>query len=104
MTIADSEVVRRALGGLAHGMYLMTSRFESKRTGLIVHSVQACAFDWLEMERLSTGARVLKGAPTVLDCEIFRHLDLEADHELYIGLVVGARLDGERVESKGALK
>jgi flavin reductase (DIM6/NTAB) family NADH-FMN oxidoreductase RutF len=51
-------------------------------------------FDCMPTLRLVTGAPVIAKASLVLDCEVVRHFDLEADHELYIGLVVGARVNG----------
>jgi flavin reductase (DIM6/NTAB) family NADH-FMN oxidoreductase RutF len=44
-------------------------------------------FDCVPTERLATGAPVLSRSMLVLDCEVVRHFDLEADHELFIGLV-----------------
>jgi flavin reductase (DIM6/NTAB) family NADH-FMN oxidoreductase RutF len=49
-------------------------------------------FDCVPLERLATGAPVLSRSPHVLDCEVLRHFDLEADHELYIGHVLAARV------------
>lgn len=40
---------------------------------------------------LATGSPVLTKSKLVLDCEVVRHFDLEADCELYIGAVVAAR-------------
>jgi flavin reductase (DIM6/NTAB) family NADH-FMN oxidoreductase RutF len=54
-------------------------------------------FDSLEVERLTTGAPVLRRSMAVLDCQVARHLDLESDHELYIGLVVGGRVYSHHV-------
>lgn len=42
-------------------------------------------------DTLETGAPVLKRCDYALDCEVVRHFDLEADHELYIGQVLGVR-------------
>ncbi|MBL9031487.1 MAG: flavin reductase [Phycisphaerae bacterium] len=53
-------------------------------------------FDGIEVERLRTGAPILRRAMLALDCEVYRHFDLEADHELYIGLVVGTRQQQRR--------
>lgn len=50
-------------------------------------------FDSFETERMATGAPVLKRASVVLDCEVVRHFDLEANHELYIGIVRAARCE-----------
>lgn len=47
------------------------------------------AFDMVE---LSTGAPIFAKSKLALDCEVVRHFDLEADHELYIGQVIAARV------------
>jgi flavin reductase (DIM6/NTAB) family NADH-FMN oxidoreductase RutF len=49
-------------------------------------------FDALDLDRLATGAPVPKRCSAALDCQVLRHLDVEADHELYIGLVVAGRV------------
>jgi flavin reductase (DIM6/NTAB) family NADH-FMN oxidoreductase RutF len=49
-------------------------------------------FDCVQTMRLATGAPVLARSPLALDCEVVRHFDLEADHELYIGLVVACHI------------
>lgn len=48
-------------------------------------------FDSVPVETMVTGSPVLKRSQLVLDCEVVRHFDLEADHELFIGLVVAGR-------------
>ncbi|MEM1331776.1 MAG: flavin reductase family protein [Planctomycetota bacterium] len=48
-------------------------------------------FDAIPHRSLGTGAPVLDQCVSALDCEVVRHFDLEADHELYIGQVVGFR-------------
>lgn len=56
-------------------------------------------FEVLGARRLATGAPVLPRSSVVLDCEVSRHLDLEADYEMYIGLVVATRFTTEpRIE------
>lgn len=45
-------------------------------------------FDLLEVRTLVTGSPVLARAIVSLDCEVVRHYDLEADHEIYVGLVL----------------
>jgi flavin reductase (DIM6/NTAB) family NADH-FMN oxidoreductase RutF len=47
-------------------------------------------FASLRVRRLKTGAPILTASRLALDCEVARHFDLEADHELYVGLVVAA--------------
>lgn len=49
-------------------------------------------FDSLETLRLITGAPIPARSLAALDCEVFRHLDVEADHELYIGRVLAGRI------------
>jgi flavin reductase (DIM6/NTAB) family NADH-FMN oxidoreductase RutF len=138
--------LRRAVGRLPTGLYVMTAAFENKRSGTLVTSVGRCAdepllicvasrkghpieplirdshrfavclleiedkltarhfehpgtpedrvdpFDSLEVTHLVGHAPVLKKAALALDCDVFRHFDLDADHELYIGHVLGARV------------
>lgn len=48
-------------------------------------------FQTIAMDRLVTTSPCLRSALAVIDCELFRHLDLEAECEMYIGLVLAAR-------------
>ena len=48
--------------------------------------------DCVATERLVTGAPVLTRSTLALDCEVLRHFDLEADHELFIGLVRAVKI------------
>ena len=48
--------------------------------------------DTIPHETLATGSPCIKAAMAVLDCQVLRHLDVEADHELYIGHVVAGRI------------
>jgi flavin reductase (DIM6/NTAB) family NADH-FMN oxidoreductase RutF len=52
-------------------------------------------FDCVRSERLATGAPVIAASPLALDCEVIRHFDLEADHELFIGHVLAVRIGVE---------
>lgn len=49
-------------------------------------------FDCLAVDTLQSSSPMIKKSPLALDCEILRHFDLEADHSLYIGRVVAARV------------
>jgi flavin reductase (DIM6/NTAB) family NADH-FMN oxidoreductase RutF len=49
-------------------------------------------FDCMATERLVTGAPIIAKSGLALDCEVVRHFDLEADHELFIGLVRGVKM------------
>lgn len=55
-------------------------------------SREADAFDSLPVETLVSGSPVIKRSLLALDCEVVRHFDMEADHELYVGKVLAARL------------
>lgn len=55
-------------------------------------SEHASSFDSLPTERIVSQSPAIKRALVAIDCEVVRHLDMEADHELYIGLVLGARV------------
>jgi flavin reductase (DIM6/NTAB) family NADH-FMN oxidoreductase RutF len=58
------------------------------------HALREDPFDALEVCVLATGSPVLARAAAALDCEVVRHFDLEeADHELYVGRVVHARIN-----------
>ncbi len=51
-------------------------------------------FDSLSSITLATGAPLLERSRAMLDCEVVRHFDLEADHELYVGQVLAGRVNG----------
>lgn len=58
-------------------------------------------FDSLHTETLVSNAPVLKRSMLAIDCEVVRHFDMEADHELYIGRVLAAMRYGERTKHIG---
>jgi flavin reductase (DIM6/NTAB) family NADH-FMN oxidoreductase RutF len=41
----------------------------------------------LEVLRKATGSPILARCATYMDCELVRHLDVEGDHDIYVGLV-----------------
>jgi flavin reductase (DIM6/NTAB) family NADH-FMN oxidoreductase RutF len=49
-------------------------------------------FDTLQIERCVTNSPCLKNALVSIDCELFRHIDLEEECEMYVGLVLATRL------------
>lgn len=53
-------------------------------------AADADAFELMEHRGIVTGAPCLSRSVACLDCDVMRHFDLEADHEMYIGLIVGA--------------
>jgi len=68
-----------------------SQRLMSKKFDDPVRPRSGDPFDGLVLEPLVTGSPIPASAGLALDCEIFRHLDLEADHELYIGRVLAGR-------------
>jgi flavin reductase (DIM6/NTAB) family NADH-FMN oxidoreductase RutF len=44
----------------------------------------------LETRTLVTGSPLLGRSIVALDCEVLRHVDLEADFEIYVGQVLSA--------------
>ena len=77
------------------GSRLMHKKFGSEET--------ADPFDMLEVRTLITNAPLLTRSPVLLDCEVLRHLDLEADHEIYVGMVLSAVVRGVVVSPSDAL-
>lgn len=60
--------------------------------------------DLLEHTTLRTGSPCLLRAQCGIDCEVVRHLDLDGDHEMYIGQIVAVRSSDKAIESlNGAL-
>ncbi len=53
------------------------------------------AFELLENRTLATGSPCLGRALCCLDCDVMRHFDLEADHEMYIGQIMAAWIPGQ---------
>lgn len=48
-------------------------------------------FECFAVDSMPAGAPVLRKAALAIECEVFRHIDLETDHELFIGLVLSGR-------------
>jgi flavin reductase (DIM6/NTAB) family NADH-FMN oxidoreductase RutF len=49
-------------------------------------------FDCMPVEVLATGAPVIRRCSVAFDCEVVRHIDIEPDHELFIGAVRATRV------------
>lgn len=49
-------------------------------------------FDAFPTETLVTGSPVLLRSIVAFDCEVVRHFDLEADHELFVGQILASRI------------
>ncbi|HLP83881.1 MAG TPA: flavin reductase [Phycisphaerales bacterium] len=49
-------------------------------------------FDGIAVDRLQGGLPAVASSPVALECEIVRHIDLEADHQLYVGKITSCRV------------
>jgi flavin reductase (DIM6/NTAB) family NADH-FMN oxidoreductase RutF len=49
-------------------------------------------FDGVELAPLVSGAPILRKSAAALDCQIFRLVDLETDHQLIVGMVLAWRI------------
>lgn len=48
-------------------------------------------FDTIETDRLVSRSPCLRRSALSIDCELFRHFDLEVESAMYVGLVLAAR-------------
>jgi len=81
-----------AICGFSPDDRLLLHSFGSARTPLAAGD----PFDPLEIDHLTTAAPIPRRCIMALDCEVVRHLDVEADHSLYIGRVLAGRVYGGR--------
>ena len=49
-------------------------------------------FDAMPTENLGSGSPVPTRCAAAFDCEVVRHFDLDADHEIYVGQVLAVKL------------
>ncbi len=49
-------------------------------------------FDCLPVERLATGAPIVRRCLAAMDCEVARHIDIEVEYALYVGYVRASRV------------
>jgi len=59
-------------------------------------------FDCLPLETLVSASPAPTRTRMSIDCEVVRHFDLEADHSLYIGQVIAARVRANAATAKAA--
>ncbi|MEX0875977.1 MAG: flavin reductase family protein [Phycisphaerales bacterium] len=96
--IRDSRTF--AIGIVAPNDKLILRRFTSNDSPPDEHepSNGDDAFDAMPTKTLVTGAPVLTRCATWFDCEVMRRVDLEAESELFVGLIVAIYHNGERIE------
>lgn len=75
-------------------------RFADTAASARAESNNSDVFDPFPDRTLATGAPILERCPVWLDCEIARHIDLESDYELFVGLIVAARID-DSIQTNG---
>lgn len=49
-------------------------------------------FEGLEIARAESGSPIITRSAAFLDCRVVRHIDIDADHDLYIGRVLTAQI------------
>ncbi len=95
--IRDSRAF--ALGVLGGGDKLIERRFRHNSQAPCEHAPvgEDDPFDAIETTTLVTGSPMIPRCTTWFDCEIARRVDLEAETELFVGVIVGVLHDGKRV-------
>ncbi len=88
-----------ALGVLGDGDRLIERRFRKSDAAPCEHGPigDDDPFDAIETMTLVTGSPIIRRCNLWFDCEVIRRVDVEADIELFVGLVVGILHDGQRV-------
>ncbi|MFG0246440.1 MAG: flavin reductase family protein [Phycisphaerales bacterium JB052] len=89
-----------ALGVLGSGDRLIERRFRGKDSvpSELASVREDDPFDAIETTSLVTGSPIIPRCDTWFDCEVMRRVDLEAELELFVGLVVGVLSEGRRVK------
>lgn len=57
---------------------------ENPKTG---HRADDDPLTGIECCRKATGSPIIKKSLSFLDCELIRHIDIDGDHDLYVGLI-----------------
>ena len=52
-------------------------------------------FEALETKRGVTGSPIITRALAYMDCEMIRHIDVDGDHDIYVGLVREAQVNND---------
>ncbi len=88
-----------ALGVLGEGNRLIERRFLTSDKAPSEHGPigEDDPFDAIETMTLVTGSPIIRRCNHWFDCEVIRRVDLEAEMELFVGLIVGIIHDGKRI-------
>lgn len=71
---------------------LLARKFPPAESGPEPGEDEIDPFDSIPTETLATGSPVVRRCRAAFDCEVVRHFDLEADHELFVGQVLAAKI------------
>jgi flavin reductase (DIM6/NTAB) family NADH-FMN oxidoreductase RutF len=89
-----------ALGVLGDGDRLIERRFRGSDVAPSEHDPVGDddPFDAIETKVLVTGSPIIPRCKVWFDCEVTRRVDLEAEMELFVGLVVGLWHEGKLIK------
>jgi len=91
--IRDSHAFAVCLLGEQDKLVRRKFAHTNKPEGAIEHDEEhEDPFDSFRVTELATGSPIVDRCAAVLDCEVVRHFDLEADHEIFVGQVLAARI------------
>ncbi len=86
-----------ALGVLGDGDRLIERRFQhtNRPPRELPVEGEEDPFDAIETRTLVTGSPIITRCKLWFDCEVARRVDLEAEMELFVGVIVGVLKDGQ---------
>lgn len=89
-----------ALGVLGDGDRLIERRFSSHDAppSEVAPKGEDDPFDAIATRTLVTGAPMIERCKLWFDCEVARRVDLEAEIELFVGVIVGVLHDGQVIK------
>ncbi len=89
-----------AIGFIDDGDKFIQRRFSERLNGVdsAIYVEGSDPFDSLQCMKLVTGSPTLVQCSAWIDCEVIRRLDLEINHELFVGQVVGISSNGQSVK------
>ncbi len=73
-------------------------RFDEMVVSQVIQPIIDDPFEAIPTRTLATGSPIIARCPIWFDCEVVRRVDLETDHELFIGRVLSILHNGERID------
>ncbi|MEZ6317529.1 MAG: flavin reductase family protein [Phycisphaerales bacterium] len=71
---------------------LLARKFPPAESGPEPGEDEVDPFDSIPTETMVSGSPIVRRCRAAFDCEVVRHFDLEADHELFVGQVMGVKV------------